>query len=124
MDGLLDYKIKRFFTVYYKYIFRTPEDIRKGLMFKKNEIENDQVALFVMSEYKVHSFWMKNTYISLDMIFLDYDGKILGYIADATPLDENKYSILKPSKYVIEANAGFVERYNMKIGDTIRLPKL
>ena len=55
MEGLLNYKIKRFFTVYYKYIFRTPEDIRKGLMFKKNEIENDHVALFVMSEYKIHS---------------------------------------------------------------------
>ena len=63
--------------------------------------------------------WMKNTYIPLDVIFLDNNMKILGYVEDTIPLSLTSISIDKKSNNVLEMNADSVRYFNMKIGDKI-----
>jgi uncharacterized protein len=63
--------------------------------------------------------WMKNTYIPLDVIFLDDNMRILGYVLDTVPLSLESISINKKSNNVLEMNAGSVNNFNMKIGDKI-----
>ena len=106
----------------FRYIFNDYKSIKRGLMYIKKPLSNDSVALFIMPEFRVQGFWMKNTYISLDMIFLSPEGVVMGYKENTKPLDESSYSINFASKYVIEANGGFVEKYNLKKGDIIKLP--
>ena len=68
---------------------------------------------------QINSMWMKNTYIPLDIIFLDEKKRIIGYVIDAEPLSEKLLSIDKPSNYVLKINGNSVFDLNMKIGDII-----
>ena len=61
----------------------------------------------------------ENTYIPLDVIFLDDNMIILGYVVDTIPLSLSSISINKKSSNVLEMNAGSVDKFNMKIGDKI-----
>lgn len=90
----------------------------KGLMYRKKKLKYNEGMLFPM-EYKNNSMWMKNTYIPLDVIFLDDNMIILGYVVDTIPLSLSSISINKKSSNVLEMNAGSVDKFNMKIGDKI-----
>jgi uncharacterized membrane protein (UPF0127 family) len=61
--------------------------------------------LFVFDDEQVRSFWMKNTYIPLDMIFLNTSGIIVSINVGAKPMDETPISSIDPAKYVIEVNS-------------------
>ena len=87
-------------------------------MYRKIPLKYDEGMLFPM-EYKYNSMWMKNTYIPLDVIFLDDNMRILGYVVDTVPLSLKSISINKKSNNVLEMNAGSVDNFNMKIGDKI-----
>ena len=87
-------------------------------MHRKEKLKYNEGMLFPM-EYKINSMWMKNTYIPLDIIFLDEKKRIIGYVIDAEPLSENSLTIDKPSNYVLEMNGNSVFDLNMKIGDII-----
>ena len=102
----------------YGKIAKTPEELEKGLMYRKNKLKKYEGMLFQF-ETKINSMWMKNTYIPLDIIFLDKNMKILGYVIDTEPLSEKPLSIDKPSTYVLEMNGNSVFELDMKIGDTI-----
>jgi len=97
----------------------TNNEISKGLMFRKDTLNDDEGMLFCMKSRDKHSFWMKNTYIPLDMIFIDYNGKIAGIIKNVEPHSLNNRSINEPSAYVLEVNANFCDKHNVKIGDII-----
>lgn len=86
-------------------VARTPEERTHGLSFRK-ELKPDQAMLFVFKTEKIHKFWMKNTFISLDIIFMDSKKTILGCIERARPQDETILSIGFPSTYALEVNAG------------------
>jgi uncharacterized protein len=98
----------------------SPESIRKGLMFRKDLLKPNHGMLFHTGR-KYNSFWMKNTYIPLDVIFLDETFKIIGFVENNKPLSLEPISIEKPSKYVLEMNAGWVKRRNAKSGDEIKI---
>ena len=68
---------------------------------------------------KNHSMWMKNTYIPLDIIFLDENMKIVGFKENNLPHSLKQISINKPSRYVLEMNAGSVKDNNLKINDKL-----
>ena len=102
----------------YGKIAKTPEEIRDGLMYRKHKLDKHEGMLFPM-EKQINSMWMKNTYIPLDIIFLDEKKRIIGYVIDAEPLSEKSLSIDKPSNYVLEMNGNSVFDLNMKIGDII-----
>jgi uncharacterized membrane protein (UPF0127 family) len=101
-------------------VFKTYREIEKGLMFVKN-IPKNSGALFCMPQTKIHKFWMKNTYVSLDLIFLDENYKVVGFVENAKPLDLSLLNVNYPSKYVIEIRAGFVNQTNLQIGNIVKL---
>ena len=65
-------------------IFNTDKTIQKGLMFIKR-LSNNVGALFCMPNNKVHMFWMKNTYVSLDIIFMDQNFNVVGTRTNSKP---------------------------------------
>lgn len=86
-----------------------------GLMNRTN-LSQDRGMLFIFSDEKPREFWMKNTLIPLDMIFLDKDFKIVKIIENAQPcktINCDTYPSVEPAQYVIEINGGFSEKYNI-----------
>ena len=101
-------------------IAHKPVDIQMGLMFRK-EMDKDHGMLFLMgSQPNVVSFWMKNTPLPLDMLFIARDGKIAHIHKNATPLSETPISSQVPVTGVIELNAGRADATGLKVGDTVR----
>jgi len=90
----------------------------KGLMYVKNPLNSRYGMLFDMG-YKVNSMWMKNTFIPLDIIFLDKNMNIIGFKENNQPHSLKSISINKPSKYVLEMNGDTVRNFNLKRGDKI-----
>jgi len=96
------------------------EDAVKGLMFVKEPLWDNYGMLFDMAHHpKNHSMWMKNTYIPLDIIFLDENMNIVGYKENNQPHSLKQIRINKPSRYVLEMNAGSVKDNNLKINDKL-----
>jgi uncharacterized membrane protein (UPF0127 family) len=100
-------------------IARNPAQRGVGLMFRKTLPEGHGM-LFVFEGDKNHKFTMKNTFIPLDMLFLDRAKKVAGWVENAQPLSQGPYHIGKPSRYVLEVNAFFREKYDIKVGDEVR----
>ena len=94
------------------------QDAVKGLMYVKNPLNSRYGMLFDMG-YKVNSMWMKNTFIPLDIIFLDKNMNIIGFKENNLPQSLKSISINKPSKYVLEMNGDTVRNFNLKRGDKI-----
>ena len=99
-------------------IARTEFDRQLGLMFRKSMNEN-QGMLFIFPDNRIRSFWMRNTEIPLDMIFVDSSKTILNIAKNTTPYSDSSYTSTGPAKYVVEVNRGFTGRYNIKKGDKI-----
>lgn len=78
---------------------------QQGLMFRR-ELAPDAGMLFIFDTEEDHDFWMRNTYIPLDMVFITAQGVVAGTIRDAKPLNDRQLSIGVPSKYVLEIPAG------------------
>ena len=96
-------------------IVSSPEKIKKGLMFRMKKLKIDEGMLFDMGKYDKHSFWMKNTFIGLDILFLDKNKKVLGYVENNKPESLDKIKINRPSYYILEVGSGFVKHNNVKI---------
>src|SRR5438094_401948 len=84
----------------------TPEAQARGLMYRR-VLADGQGMLFVFPAEAPHQFWMKNTFIPLDMIFIAADGRIVGIHPNATPLSTAPLGVERPSRYVLEV-AGVV----------------
>jgi len=93
-------------------------DTQQGLMFRTQMAEN-RGMLFVFPDMDDRSFWMKNTIIPLDIIYVDDQKKIVSIQKNAKPHSEAGLPSEGPAKFVVEVNAGFTDRYNIKPGDII-----
>jgi len=93
----------------------TPYEHATGLMYRK-EMEPHQAMLFVFPSEEMRFFYMKNTYLPLDVIFADRTGKIVHIHPNAVPLDEKSFSSEKPAKYVLEIKGGLAEKYHIEPG--------
>jgi hypothetical protein len=91
----------------------TPKKRERGLMFRKS-LPKLQGMLFIFEKEDIHPFWMKNTLIPLDMIFIDRNLKVVGIIKHAKPNTLTPRIVKAPSKYVIEVRAGFAKKYKIK----------
>ena len=100
-------------------IFQTEKETEKRLMFIK-EIPEDIGSLFIMSNIQIWYFWMANTYVSLDIIFLDNNFKIVGFVENTEILSTTPLYVNEPSKYIIEVKRGYVKKNNINIGDIIK----
>jgi uncharacterized membrane protein (UPF0127 family) len=96
-----------------------PRSREQGLMFRKT-MPGDEGMLFIFEHPQMQSFWMKNTYLPLDIAFISEQGVIIN-IRTMKPLDEGpRYRSLAPALYVIETNAGWFEQNGIKAGDKVK----
>jgi len=106
----------------------TDEERARGLMFRER-INPDQGMLFVFAAEGVHSFWMKNTKIELDMLWLDRDRRVIHIEEDVPPCLEDpcpSYGPGRPALYVLELKSGSARAHRLMISDRIEfiLPDL
>ena len=89
-----------------------------GLMYRDKLAEN-QGMLFIFEGDDTRAFWMKNTVLSLDMIFVNSKDEIVTIHKNTTPYSEQSYVSSKPAQFVIEVNAGYTDRHKVSVGDRI-----
>ena len=97
------------------------EEFARGLMFRKHLPWNSGM-LFAFDDEEPRRFWMKNTLIPLDMIFVDSSSKIIDIKENVPPCKQEEcptYPSVEPAQYVLEVNAGFVQENGVKIGDRL-----
>jgi uncharacterized membrane protein (UPF0127 family) len=90
----------------------TPQTRARGLMFVE-EMPRSAGMLFVFDDDRVRTFWMRNTLISLDILYFDATGAWVSAQENAVPLDETTLPSDGPARYVLEINGGLVERFGM-----------
>jgi uncharacterized membrane protein (UPF0127 family) len=99
----------------------TGPEREQGLMFRRS-LAPDAGMLFDMDLPTNITMWMKNTFIPLDMLFLDPAGRIVDIHERAVPQSTDIISTRAPARYVIELNGGTAERLGIKIGDRVTSP--
>ncbi len=99
-------------------IANTQKDRAKGLMFRK-KLPKDQGMLFIMDISEIANFWMKNTFIPLDIIFIDSNDKIVKIAKNVSPLSKKNISSVKPVTKVLEINANLSDKLGINIGDSL-----
>lgn len=92
----------------------------RGLMYRREMAENHGM-LFVFDEVKEHGFWMHNTCLPLDMLFVTEDGFVVGLLEEVPTMNDDMRSVPCRSKYVLELNAGFARKYGVRAGQTIQI---
>jgi uncharacterized protein len=99
----------------------TPEQQAQGLMFRR-ELPEGQGMLFDFHREQPTTFWMKNTYIPLDMIFIRGDGRILRVAESTVPLSETLVPSGGPVRAVLEVIAGTAKKMGIAPGDRVAHP--
>lgn len=100
---------------------RSDEEIAYGLMFLSDLPATDGM-LFLLPGYEVQSFWMKNTVMPLDIIFLDEKGAVLNVYAHTTPLSTEHLYSAGPTKMVLEVKAGMAAKWGIGPGAVVTPP--
>ena len=99
----------------------TPADQERGLMFRR-ELDADAGMLFVFDPpERRHSFWMRNTLIPLDMIFVGADLQVVGVVERAEPLTETAREVASPCAYVLEVNGGYAGEHGIVPGTRLEI---
>ena len=99
-------------------IANTAKEIEQGLMYRQ-KMDEDKGMLFIFPEMQPRGFWMKNTLIPLDIIYVDSDKIIVSIQKNTTPLSKQNLPSEGDAQYVIEVNAGFSDTYGLKAGDKV-----
>lgn len=103
-------------------IAATPSQRARGLMFRK-ELPNDHGMLFVFPKLDFWSFWMKNTLIPLDMIWLDENHRVVTLATHVPPCSTENcptYSPMQKALFVLEIRAGNAEKWKIGTGDILK----
>jgi hypothetical protein len=87
---------------------------------RRKHLAPDAGMLFVFDETSDHAFWMLETLIPLDMIFIGEDGRIVGIVERAEPRTTVQRSVGAPSRYVLEVNGGWARANGVRSGDRVR----
>lgn len=104
-------------------IARTPAEQARGLMFRET-LPRLAGMLFVYPREQAVAFWMRNTLIPLDMIFLDGTGTVIRVHENAVPLDETPIPAGAPALAVLEINGGLAATIGIDAGDELRSPEM
>lgn len=97
----------------------SPAQQARGLMFRTS-LDDDKGMIFPYQSPQILSFWMKNTVISLDIIFINQDGSIANIAQDTIPYSLDSVSSINPAIAVLEVRAGLTKELGIKKGDIIR----
>jgi uncharacterized membrane protein (UPF0127 family) len=95
------------------------ETRQRGLMYRKH-LDPEAGMLFVFDRDEHHTFWMHNTLIPLDMLFIKADWTVLGIVENAEPMTDSMREVPGESRYVLEVNAGFSRRHGLQAGTSVR----
>ena len=87
----------------------------RGLMFR-TQLGSDEGMLFVMGRRMVHTFWMENTCIALDLLFVDTDGYVVGIRENVPTMSAADVFVTCPSAFVLEVNAGWARAHGVVAG--------
>ena len=101
-------------------IAATSELRQQGLMYRQ-EMAEDEGMLFIFPSDTSGGFWMKNTYLPLDIAYIDAAGRVLE-VHKAKPLDETALLPKQPYRYTLEVNQGWFERHGLGVGSIVTLP--
>jgi uncharacterized membrane protein (UPF0127 family) len=98
-----------------------PEQRSQGLMFRA-DLAEDRGMLFDFGRMQRASMWMRNTYVPLDMLFIDADGRIMQIAADVQPLSDAVIASREPVRAVLELRAGVTAKLGIEPGDRLVHP--
>lgn len=101
----------------------TDQQRARGLMFRE-EMAKDHGMLFVFEGEGERFFWMKNTPLPLDIIYISAAGQIVSIAADTTPFSVSVIPSGKPARYVLELNAGTAKKLGIEVGDKVTSPSM
>ena len=104
----------------------TEAERNRGLMFR-TRLDQDRGMLFVFEEADRPAFWMKNTFLSLDILFLSREGIVVDLFEELPPCPMEpcpRYAPRLPSRYVLEVPGGFVAQHAVRKGDRVRLENM
>jgi hypothetical protein len=104
-------------------VVATEPKIERGLMYRRH-LPLDAGMLFLMGKEKQWTFWMRNTLIPLDMIFIAKDMTVAGVVENAEPMTEVLRKVDRPSLYVLEVNAGWAKTAGVAAGAKVRFDKV
>lgn len=104
-------------------VVREWPEIERGLKFRRH-LPADSGMLFLMGEEDIHSFWMRDTYIPLDMLFIGRDMRVAGIVANTEPRTDTSRVIAIPSLYVLEVNAGWAQAHGVTDGTRVQFEGL
>ncbi len=96
----------------------TEQRSQQGLMFVR-DLPDSQGMVFPLVPPRIENMWMKNTYIELDMLFIDGKGKVTRIVERAHPLSLDTISSVTPVAAVLELKGGLAARLGLKAGDTV-----
>ena len=111
-------------TVFQVEIARTVQERQQGLMFRRHLPESHGM-LFIQPEPAPTAFWMKNTYIPLDLLYFDEKGSLVEIFANVPPCKIPPcptYLSRKAIKFILEINGGTAEQLGIKVGERLFLP--
>lgn len=100
-------------------VARTPAQTQRGLMYRR-ELDQDAGMLFLFPRARHQTFWMRNTYLPLDMIFITSEMRVLGVVENATPETDDARQVDGVSQFVLEVNAGFAREHGIGPGTLVR----
>lgn len=100
-------------------VARKPEERERGLMFRKH-LEPRRGMLFVFEKQDIQTFWMKNTYIPLDMVFIDDSMQVVGVVENAEPLTTTQRKVDRPARYVLELKGGTAKEQTITPGTPVQ----
>lgn len=103
-------------------IAETFKEREQGLMYRKSMNENHGM-LFIFDQEERQSFWMKNTDIALDLIFVNANLSVVHIAKNCKPYSLEPISSFEYAKYVVEVNAGFCKKHGIKTGDNMYFEK-
>jgi len=98
----------------------TQDEHMRGLMYRQH-LDPDAGMLFISDHPWVQTFWMKNTLIPLDMLFIGADRRIVGIVADAEPQTLTPRTVGRPSQYVLEIGGGLSAKLSIRAGQAVEL---
>ncbi len=101
----------------------TPSKREMGLQYRR-DLATDRGMIFLFPAESVQSFWMKNTPLPLDMIFINRERKIVGIVEQTVPFSLDPRSVSAPSQFVLEINGGLSKRHGIKAGDSVRFESI
>ena len=129
-----NYRLNRNHTIKIKKRFTTLNTHRRGLMFVKTPLPENTGALFIYPKKRIlncaskkksncNGYWMKNTYIPLDVIALNDKRRVIGIVHNMRPHSLKLHTVPNNTTFAIEINAGYIKRHNIKLGDRVMFSK-